>query len=201
MKMVFSFINLYPKCIGLRLLIPVPPYTVTYWLTVIIFITVFLQQLFILLTASPHEVLYLVCVLDCWLIIFVQFCYWIGPKMCVCVCVCVCVCIRAKLGRQWGWRGSYTLWWNREGRVLWWSDLFLWSLWASQVALVVKNLPASAGDVRDMGSIPGWGRSPRERNGNPLQYSCLKNPMDRGAWRAPMDYMGSQKSQTLYKRN
>ena len=47
-----------------------------------------------------------------------------------------------------------------------------------------KNLPASAGDVRDMGSIPGWGRSPREGNGNPLQYSCLKNPMDRGAWRA-----------------
>ena len=49
---------------------------------------------------------------------------------------------------------------------------------------MVKNLPASAGDVRDMGSIPGWGRSPREGNGNPLQYSCLKNPMDRGAWRA-----------------
>ena len=52
------------------------------------------------------------------------------------------------------------------------------------MVLVVKNLPASAGDVRDMGSIPGWGRSPREGNGNPLQYSCLKNPMDRGAWRA-----------------
>ena len=49
---------------------------------------------------------------------------------------------------------------------------------------MAKNLPASAGDARDMGSIPGWGRSPRERNGNPLQYSCLKNPMDRGAWRA-----------------
>ena len=52
------------------------------------------------------------------------------------------------------------------------------------MVLVVKNLPASAGDVRDMGSIPGWGRSPREGTGNPLQYSCLKNPMDRGAWRA-----------------
>ena len=55
--------------------------------------------------------------------------------------------------------------------------------WASQVALVVKNLPANAGDVRDKGSmIPGSRRSPRWGHGNPLQYSCLKNPMDRGAW-------------------
>ena len=46
---------------------------------------------------------------------------------------------------------------------------------------VVKNLPANAGDS---GSIPGLGRSPREGNGNPLQYSCLGNPMVRGAWRA-----------------
>ena len=45
--------------------------------------------------------------------------------------------------------------------------------------LVVKNPPANAGDA---GSIPGLGRSPGEGNGNPLQYSCLKNPMDRGAW-------------------
>ena len=44
--------------------------------------------------------------------------------------------------------------------------------------------PASAGDTRDMGSIPGSGRSPGGGNGNPLQYSCLENPMDRGAWRA-----------------
>ena len=49
---------------------------------------------------------------------------------------------------------------------------------------VVKYLPANAGDARDMGSIPGSGRSPGERNGNPLQYSCLANPMDRGAWQA-----------------
>ena len=55
---------------------------------------------------------------------------------------------------------------------------------ASQVVLVVKNLPANAGDMSDAGSIPGSGRSPEEGNGNPLQYSCLKNPMDRGAWRA-----------------
>ena len=54
--------------------------------------------------------------------------------------------------------------------------------WASQVVLVVKNPSASAGDARGVGSIPGWGRSPGEGNGNPLQYSCLENPMDRGAW-------------------
>ena len=53
---------------------------------------------------------------------------------------------------------------------------------ASQVVLGVKNLAAKAGNIRDMGSIPGLGRSPGEGNGNPLQYSCLENPMDRGAW-------------------
>ena len=47
---------------------------------------------------------------------------------------------------------------------------------------MVKNLHANAGDIRDMGSIPGSGRSPGGGHGNPLQYSCLKNPMDRGAW-------------------
>ena len=52
------------------------------------------------------------------------------------------------------------------------------------VALVIKNPPANAGDGRDMGSIPRSGRSPGGGRGNPLQYSCLENPMDRGAWRA-----------------
>ena len=47
---------------------------------------------------------------------------------------------------------------------------------------VVKNLPANAGDARDTGLIPGWGRPPGGKNGNPLQYSCLENPMDKGAW-------------------
>jgi len=47
---------------------------------------------------------------------------------------------------------------------------------------VVKNLPANAGDIRDMGSIPELRRSPGVGNGNPQQYSCLGNPMDRGAW-------------------
>ena len=56
---------------------------------------------------------------------------------------------------------------------------------------VVKNLPAKTGD---MGLIPGLGRSPGERNGNRLQYSCLKNPKDRGTWRATVH--GVTKSQT-----
>ena len=47
---------------------------------------------------------------------------------------------------------------------------------------VVKNLPANAGDVRDLGSIPGSGKSPGEGNGNSFQYSCWENAMDRGAW-------------------
>ena len=45
-----------------------------------------------------------------------------------------------------------------------------------------KKPPANAGDIRDPGSIPGSGRSPGGEHGNPLQYSCLENPMDRGAW-------------------
>ena len=65
---------------------------------------------------------------------------------------------------------------------------------ASQVVLVVKNSPANAGDVRDMGSIPGSGRSSGGGRGNPLQYSCLENPMDRGAWCATVH--GVKKSQT-----
>ena len=57
--------------------------------------------------------------------------------------------------------------------------------------LVVKNLPANAGDIGDLGLIPVLGRSPGERHGNPLQYSCLENPMDRGAWQ--LQSMGSQR--------
>ena len=52
------------------------------------------------------------------------------------------------------------------------------------MSLVVKYLPAIVGDVLDVGSIPGWGRSPRGWHDNPLQQSCLENPMDRGAWQA-----------------
>ena len=69
---------------------------------------------------------------------------------------------------------------------------------ASQVALVVKNSLASAGDLTDMGSIPVLGRSPGGGHGNPLQYSCLENPMDRGAWQATVH--GEAKSWTQLKR-
>ena len=58
---------------------------------------------------------------------------------------------------------------------------------------MVKDLPASAGDTGDTGSVPESGRSPGGENGNPLQYSCLENSMDRGAWQAT-DY-GVKKSQ------
>ena len=61
-------------------------------------------------------------------------------------------------------------------------------IWDFPGGSVVKNLPANAGDVN---SIPGLGRSPGEGNGNPLQYSCLENPMDRGAWWATVQ--GSQR--------
>jgi len=50
------------------------------------------------------------------------------------------------------------------------------------MALVVKNPPVAAGDIRDLGSVPGLGRSPEGGHGNPLQYFCLENPIDRGAW-------------------
>ena len=55
-------------------------------------------------------------------------------------------------------------------------------MWACQVALMVKNPLANAGDVKDVGSIPGLRRSPGGGHGNPLQYSCLENPVDRGSW-------------------
>ena len=61
---------------------------------------------------------------------------------------------------------------------------------------MVKNPPANAGNIRDAGSIPGLGRSPREGNGNPIQYSCLENPMDRGAWRATVHNVGKNQDTT-----
>ena len=69
---------------------------------------------------------------------------------------------------------------------------------ASQVDLVVKNLPANAGDLRDAGLIPGLGRSSGGGHGNPPQYSCLENPMDRGAWQVTVH--GVTQSQTRLKR-
>ena len=63
---------------------------------------------------------------------------------------------------------------------------------------MVKNPPANAEDIKDAGSMPGSRRSPGGGHGNPLQYSCLENPMDRGAWRATVS--GVTKSQTRLKR-
>ena len=70
---------------------------------------------------------------------------------------------------------------------------------SSQVVLVVKSMPhnATAGDPRDVGSVPGLGRSPGGGHGNPLQYSCLENPMDKGAWWATVHRV--TKNQTLLK--
>jgi len=60
--------------------------------------------------------------------------------------------------------------------------------------LAVKNLPANAGGVRDAGSIPGFGRSCGGGHGNPLQYSCLENLMDRGAWRVTVHLIAKSRT-------
>ena len=75
---------------------------------------------------------------------------------------------------------------------------FLLVAGTSQVALVVKNPSANVGDMRDAGLIPGSGRSPGGGHGNPLQYSCLENPVDRGAWWATVHRVA--KSQTRLKQ-
>ena len=111
---------------------------------------------------------------------------------------------RRREDRGWdGWMASPTPWtwvWVNSGSWQWtgrtgvvqsmgsqraghdWATELNWADGGIQVALVVKNLPANAGNVKDSGSIPGSGRSPGEENGMPLQYSCLENAMDRGAW-------------------
>ena len=81
--------------------------------------------------------------------------YKINIYIDVCVCVCVCVCVY----------------------------IYTRSL-ASKVALVVKNPMANSEDMRDVHSVPRLGRSPGVRASNPLQYSCLENPIDKGAWQA-----------------
>ena len=62
---------------------------------------------------------------------------------------------------------------------------------------MVKNLLVNGGDTRDMGSIPGLGRFPGEGNGNPLQYSCLENIMDGGAWYSPWGHKESDTTEQL----
>ena len=79
------------------------------------------------------------------------------------------------------------------------SHVWFFSILWTVACQAVKNLPANAGNVRDVGSIPGSGRSPGGGHGkNTLQYSCVENPMDRGAWRATVH--GIAKSRTRLKR-
>ena len=73
--------------------------------------------------------------------------------------------------------------------------IFMHKLWAFQVALVVKNPPANAGDARDSGLIPEWRRSPEGRHGNPLQCSCLENPRDRGDCWATVHWIAKGQTQ------
>ena len=83
--------------------------------------------------------------------------------------------------------------WQAKRDSIWW-HLVEGRVWASQVALLVKTPPANAGDIRDTGSIPGLGRSPGGKHGNPLQYSFLENAWDRAAWLATVH--GVPQSQT-----
>ena len=83
------------------------------------------------------------------------------------------------------WRNWYLSQWFQYGDRNALMRVYIWEYRrASQVALVVKNLPANAGDTRGAGSIPSSGRSPGKGNGNPLQYFCLENSMDREACQA-----------------
>ena len=94
----------------------------------------------------------------------------------------------------WIWVNSWSWWWTGRPGVLHsmglprvghnWETELNWTVIfrASQVVLVLKDPPANAGDARDVGSIPGSERSSEGGNGNPFQYSCLDNPMDRGTW-------------------
>ena len=96
-------------------------------------------------------------------------------RVCVCVCVCVCPCSVVQ---------SRPTLCNPVDPSQ-----------ASQVALLVKNPSASAGDIRDTGSIPRSGGSPGGGHGNPLQSSCLENPMDRGAWWATVHRVVKSRTQ------
>ena len=78
--------------------------------------------------------------------------------------------------------------WGRRGLTFWWAEsldlIILISIGDFLGGSVVKNLPANTGDTGDSSSIFGSGRSPGGEQGNPLQYFCLENPMDRGGWQA-----------------
>ena len=84
---------------------------------------------------------------------------------------------------------------NSGGRVIWYNRLNRLNRCPSQVVLVVKKPPANAGDTRDAGLIPGLGQFPGGGQVNPLQYSCLENPMDRGAWWAAVHGVAQSQAQ------
>ena len=93
------------------------------------------------------------------------------------------------------WHRCLFYWWHKTEVQLY--DITCSSYTASQVAPVVKNPPANAGDIRDVGSIPVLGGASGGGHGTPLQYSCLENPMDRGAWGATVHRVAQ--SQTRLK--
>ena len=101
-------------------------------------------------------------------------------------CVGVCACVRA-----WVCVRACVLVLSHHGHF---KCLTVLSIIPSQVALVVMNPPANAGDLRDVGSVSGLGRSPGGGNGNPIQYPCPENSMNREAWRATVH--GVTKSRT-----
>ena len=109
---------------------------------------------------------------------------WTSSKpFCVKVLVMYCPPLIVEVGQ---WTVAREPWWGcekshkKEERIL--QARFLWQAGSSHVALAVKNLPSNAGDLRDMGSVPGWRRSPGGGHGNSPQYCCLEDLMDRGAW-------------------
>ena len=96
----------------------------------------------------------------------------------------------------WDWASSGSWWWTGRPVVL--QSMRLQRVHWETELIVVENPPANAGDVRDVGSNPGLGRSSGGGRGNPLQYSYLENPMDREAWKATV--CGVAKSRTQLKR-
>ena len=112
------------------------------------------------------------------------------------------------MGKRWAWIQILTLpfstcVWLWASPLTFQDSVYLYVKWGygampSRVILVVKNLLANEGDVRDMGSIPGSGRSPGGGHGHLLQHSYLENPLDSGAWWATVHRV--EKSQTQWKR-
>ena len=124
------------------------------------------------------------------------------------ICQVLCYVLRIQRWTQWTkswllqnlpskWINRSTSQWTIQYTNRWFQSVRDTMKKMKQVALVVKNPPANTGDVRGAGLIPGSEKFPGGRHGNPLQYSCLENPMDRGAWRATVH--GVTKSQTWPK--